>query len=58
MVEKSDAMLQHEKSIAELIKTRPKRTREVRMMPEAKDILMVVAAILIVVIAAVSVMYR
>jgi hypothetical protein len=58
MVEKSDAMVQHEKWIAEVVKTRPKRTKEIMMLPEVKDILMVVAAILIVVIAAVSVIYR
>lgn len=48
VVQKSDAMLQHEKWIAEVVSKRPKRTKETHMLPE--PIKLIVAGGIIVVI--------
>jgi hypothetical protein len=55
-VVKSDAMLQHEKWIAEVVAHRPKHRREV-MHIEMRNVIVAVAAILVVVVAAVSMMH-
>ncbi len=57
-VVKSDAMLQHEKTIAEVIAHRPKRSNEKVMHIEWSKYLLVVAAIFAVVMAAVSIMMK
>jgi hypothetical protein len=53
-VVKSDAMLQYEKGIGEIISKRPKRSNDEIMHIEWRNILMVAAAVMIVVIAATS----
>jgi len=58
VVQKSDAMIQHEKWIAEVVSHRPKRTQQTMMIPEAQNIIMVVAGVLIIVVAALSIMYH
>jgi hypothetical protein len=55
-VVKSDAMLQHEKWIAEVVAHRPKHRREV-MHIEMRNVIVAVAAILVVGVAAVSMMH-
>lgn len=55
-VVKSDAMLQHEKWIAEVVAHRPKRSNEQVMHIEWSKYLLVAAAILVVVVAAVTMM--
>ncbi|MCX6668351.1 MAG: hypothetical protein NTV25_00885 [Methanothrix sp.] len=55
-VVKSDAMLQHEKWIAEVVAHRPKRTNDQVMHIEWSRYLIVAAAVLVVVIAALSMM--
>jgi hypothetical protein len=55
-VVKSDAMLQHEKWIAEVVAHRPKRSNEQVMHIEWSRYLIVAAAVLVVVIAALSMM--
>jgi len=52
-VVKSDAMLQHEKWIAEVVKARPKRTKETKMLPEP-IILVMAAAVILVIIATIT----
>lgn len=54
-VVKSDAMLQHEKWIAEVVAHRPKRSNEMVMHIEWSKFLLAAAAIVVVVIAAISI---
>ena len=54
-VVKSDAMLQHEKWIAEVVTHRPKHRNEV-MHIEMRNVIVAVAAIVVVVIVASSMM--
>ena len=53
---KSDAMLQHEKWIAEVVAHRPKRNNDQVMHIEWSKFLLVAAAIAVVAIAAASMM--
>jgi len=53
-VVKSDAMLQHEKWIHEVVTHRPKHMREQVMHIEVRNLVLAAAAIFIVVIAAVE----
>jgi hypothetical protein len=55
-VVKSDAMLQHEKWIAEVVAHRPKRSNDDVMHIEWRKYVMAAAAILVVVIAIASMM--
>lgn len=55
-VVKSDAMLQHEKWIHEVVTHRPKHMRENVMHIEVRNLVLAAAAIMVVVIAAVSMM--
>jgi hypothetical protein len=55
-VVKSDAMLQHEKWIAEVVAHRPKRSNDDVMHIEWRKYLVAAAAILVVVIAIASMM--
>lgn len=55
-VVKSDAMLQHEKWIAEVVTHRPKRSNESVMHIEWSKFLLAAAAVVVVVIAAISIM--
>jgi hypothetical protein len=53
-VVKSDAMLQHEKTIEAVVAHRPKRANDQVMHIEWRNFLLVAAAVLVVVIAATS----
>ena len=53
-VVKSDAMLQHEKTIAEVVAHRPKRSNDEVMHIEWRNYLMAAAAVMVVVIAIAS----
>lgn len=55
-VVKSDAMLQHEKWIAWVLEHNPKRGKTVMMLPEAKEMIIAVAVITVVIAAALSMM--
>lgn len=55
-VVKSDAMLQHEKWIHEVVTHRPKNMREQVMHIEVRNLVLVAAALLVVVIVAVGMM--
>jgi hypothetical protein len=55
-VVKSDAMLQHEKAIAEVVAHRPKRSNDQVMHIEWGNFFLAVAAVLVVVIAATTMM--
>ncbi len=55
-VVKSDAMLQHEKWIAEVVTHRPKRSNDQVMHIEWSKFLLVAAAVAVVAIAAASMM--
>lgn len=55
VVQKSDAMLQYEKGIGELLKTRPKRSKEIMILPEAKELIIAAAVIVVVVAAALAI---
>ncbi len=55
-VVKSDAMLQHEKWIAEVVAHRPKRSNDYVMHIEWSKYLLVAAAVVAVALAAVSMM--
>jgi len=55
-VVKSDAMLQHEKWIAEVVAHRPKRSNDDVMHIEWRKYIMAAAAILVVIIAIASMM--
>ncbi len=55
-VVKSDAMLQHEKWINEVVTHRPKHMRENVMHIEVRNLVLAAAVILVIVIAAVSMM--
>ena len=57
-VVKSDAMLQHEKWIAEVVAHRPKRSNDKVMHIEVRNYVMAAAVIVIVVLAAVAMMMR
>jgi len=54
VVVKSDAMLQHEKTIAEVVAHRPKRSNDQVMHIEWSKILLVVAAVFAIVVAVTS----
>ncbi len=56
-VVKSDAMLQHEKWIAWVLEHNPKRGKSVMMLPEAKEMIIAVAVIVVIVAAALSIMH-
>ena len=56
-VVKSDAMLQHEKWIAYVMEHNPKRPKEYNPLPEVKDMIIVVAVIMIIAAAALSIMH-
>jgi hypothetical protein len=53
-VVKSDAMLQYEKGIGEIISKRPKRSHDEIMHIEWRNILLVATVVIVVVIAATS----
>ena len=53
-VVKSDAMLQHEKTIAEVVAHRPKRSNDQVMHIEWRNFLLAAAALVVVVIAVTS----
>ena len=53
-VVKSDAMLQHEKTIAEVVAHRPKRSNDDVMHIEWRNILLAAAALAVVVLAIAS----
>ena len=53
-VVKSDAMLQYEKGIGEIISKRPKRSHDEIMHIEWRNILLAAAAVVVVVIAVTS----
>ncbi len=55
-VVKSDAMLQHEKWISEVVSHRPKHTNEKVMHIEVRNYVLAAAAILVVIIAAIQMM--
>jgi hypothetical protein len=57
-MQKSDAMLQHEKQIAEVMKTIPKRSNEGVMHIEVANFVMAAAAIFVVLIAATTMMFK
>ena len=56
-VVKSDAMLQHEKWIAWVIEHNPKRPKEYNPLPEVKDMIIVVAVIVVIAGAVLSIMH-
>ena len=56
-MQKSDAMLQHEKQIVDVLKTRSKNSNNDVMHIEVRNYVVAVAAILFVVIAATSMMH-
>ncbi len=56
VVQKSDAMRQHEKFIEEIVAHRPKRTRNEVMQIDVPKLVVIGAAILVVIIAALSMM--
>jgi len=56
VVQKSDAMVQHEKWIAEVVAHRPKRTRNEVMRIEVPKLVLIGSAIAVVLIAVLSVM--
>ncbi len=55
-VVKSDAMLQHEKWIHEVVTHRPKHMRENVMHIEVRNLVLIAAALLVVLIAVVTMM--
>lgn len=55
-MQKSDAMLQHEKQIVSVLEQLPKRADNEIMRLEVRNYVVAVAAIMVVVIAAVSMM--
>jgi hypothetical protein len=54
VVVKSDAMLQHEKTIAEVVAHRPKRSNDQVMHIEWRNYLLAAAAVMVVIIAITS----
>ncbi len=56
-MQKSDAMLQHEKQIVWVLEQNPKRANNEIMRLEVRNYVIAVAAILVVVIAAVSMIH-
>ncbi|MHC1688612.1 MAG: hypothetical protein AB9879_12995 [Methanothrix sp.] len=56
MVQKTDAMLQYEKSAGELIKNRPKRGKDAVMHLEVRNFVVAGAAIFVLITAAASMM--
>ncbi len=56
-VVKSDAMLQHEKWISWVVGQNPKRGKEIRMLPEAKELIIAATVVIVVVAAALSIMH-
>jgi hypothetical protein len=56
MVVKSDAMLQHEKQIEEVLKIRPKRSRNEVMHLEVRKYVMIAAGLLVIVFAGIAMM--
>jgi hypothetical protein len=57
-MQKSDAMLQHEKTIAEVMKTIPKGSKEDVMHIEVPNFVMAAAAIFAIVIAVMTMMSK
>jgi hypothetical protein len=55
-VVKSDAMLQHEKTIAEVVSHRPKRTNDHVMHIEVRNYVVALSAVAVVAIAILSMM--
>jgi hypothetical protein len=55
-VVKSDAMLQHEKWIAEVVTHRPKHTNDMVMHIEMRNVVLALAAVAVILIAAASFM--
>ncbi|MGA9099972.1 MAG: hypothetical protein WB392_13690 [Methanotrichaceae archaeon] len=56
-VVKSDAMLLHEKWIAYVMEHNPKRGKEYNPLPEVKDMIIVVAVIVVIAAAVLSIMH-
>jgi hypothetical protein len=56
VVQKSDAMRQHEKFIEEIVAHRPKRTRNEVMQIDVPKLVIIGSAILVIIIAALSMM--
>jgi|GEM_PF-1285283 len=56
MVQKTDAMIQYEKSAGELIKNRPKKSKDAVMHLEVRNLVVAGAALFVVVTAAASMM--
>lgn len=58
-VQKSDAMLQHEKWIAWVVEHNPKslpgRDKQVHLMPETPKLVMIFAAIVVIIAAVISI---
>ena len=57
MVQKSDAMIQYEKSASELMKNRPKYSKEGIMHLEVRNFVAIVAGIFVVLVAAATMMH-
>jgi hypothetical protein len=56
MVQKSDAMLQYEKSAGELIKNRPKNSKESIMHLEVRNYVAFAAGLFVILVAATTMM--
>ncbi len=56
MVQKSDAMIQYEKSAGELMKNRPKYSDEGKMHLEVRNFVAIAAGIFVVLVAATTMM--
>ncbi len=54
VVQKSDAMRQHEKFIEEIVAHRPKRTNNAVMQIDAPKLVLIGSVILVIIIAALS----
>jgi hypothetical protein len=57
-MQKSDAMLQHEKTIAEVMKTIRKGSKDDVMHIEVANFVMAAAAVFVVIIAATTMMFK
>ncbi len=55
-VQKSDAMVQHEKWIEEVLKTRPKKANDDVMHIEVRNYVLAAAGLLVIIFAAVAMM--
>jgi hypothetical protein len=56
MVQKSDAMLQYEKSAGELMKNRPKNSNESIMHLEVRNYVAIAAGLFVILVAATTMM--